>query len=250
MKKTIIALIALAGMSMAETVLPTYDLKVITSADSTADSTTTNADFWFGEDSLTLNSYMLDFTINAKPSGSNKYYFQITSTDDSSKYIKYGAWKPSAPYGSGIYVKGDTGDSHVHAVENDNTLQFSIGDTLRFAYDGEANIAYIYNVDTEAMTIFNIGASTNKDGASVDWGDGYSFVSGQLSSTSTTGATKVIASGNQYATYGNITDMSSLAGNEEAFKTYVKSLRVIPEPTTATLSLLALAGLAARRRRR
>lgn len=248
MKKTIIALIALAGMSMAETVLPTYDLKVITSAGSTADSTTANADFWFEEDSLTLNSYMLDFTINAKPGGPNQFYFQITSTDGSSNHIKYGAWGPanSASYGSGIYVKG----SHVHAVENDNSLQFSIGDTLRFAYDGEANKAYIYNVNTEAMTIFNIGASENIDGVDVDWGDGYSFVSGKLSSTSTTGASKVIAAADRYATYGNITDMSSLAGNEEAFKTYVKSLRVIPEPTTATLSLLALAGLAARRRRR
>ena len=44
--------------------------------------------------------------------------------------------------------------------------------------------------------------------------------------------------------------MSSLAGDTQAFTTYVKTMLLVPEPTTATLSLLALAGLAARRRRK
>ena len=43
--------------------------------------------------------------------------------------------------------------------------------------------------------------------------------------------------------------MSSIAGNKTAFESYIKT-KTIPEPTTATLSLLALAGLAARRRRK
>ncbi|MBR3695069.1 MAG: PEP-CTERM sorting domain-containing protein [Akkermansia sp.] len=43
--------------------------------------------------------------------------------------------------------------------------------------------------------------------------------------------------------------MSEVAGNNSAFKGFVTT-KTIPEPTTATLSLLALCGLAARRRRK
>ncbi len=49
-------------------------------------------------------------------------------------------------------------------------------------------------------------------------------------------------------TFDKLHDVSALAGTSQ-FKEYVKTLQV-PEPTTATLSLLALAGLCARRRRR
>ena len=48
-------------------------------------------------------------------------------------------------------------------------------------------------------------------------------------------------------TFGHIYDLSSIKGDVDAIKGYMKS---IPEPTTATLSLLALCGLAARRRRK
>ena len=142
MKKTLITLLALGGLAMGEVILPTYDLKVITGANTTADSATANGDFWFEEDSLTLKSYMLDFTINAKPTGPNKYYFQINSAvSASTSQIKYGAWGTLAPYGSGIYVN----NSHVHAVTDpqDNAVSFSLNDTIRFAYDGKENIAYM-----------------------------------------------------------------------------------------------------------
>ena len=117
--------------------------------------------------------------------------------------------------------------------------------TLRFAYDAESDIAYLYNVDTkEYITATNL--STRYEGGSFSFSSVDSTVIGNGDKDGKT----MFWTDSGSATYKllGVTDMSSIAGNDTQFVNYLKT-KTIPEPTTATLSLLALAGLAARRRR-
>ncbi len=71
------------------------------------------------------------------------------------------------------------------------------------------------------------------------------FTSGVSGSPQTLGFSAFYSNGGRTeAVFGKIYDMSTLAGNNVEFGKFVQTL-TIPEPTTATLSLLALCGLAA-----
>lgn len=75
---------------------------------------------------------------------------------------------------------------------------------------------------------------------------------GTLSVLTIEGITEVITPGTDLTQYFNITstDGADLSGYSLVYANDALSMSIVPEPTTATLSLLALAALAARRRRK
>ena len=199
-----------------------------------------NADFWFNKDSFTLNSYMFDFTMDKVTSLSNFFATERGDAAGSSrKGLTINSW--SSGTAAGIYYNG----AHVTSGGDNNIGTISEGDSLRFAYDSESDKAYLYSLSSKTLLAVTLSKHADYDKELCY------FTSGKEGTVQTVGSSASYANGNPgntNITYGKIYDMSTLAGNDTGFSTYVKTLS-IPEPTTATLSLLALAGLAARRRR-
>ncbi len=217
---------------MGADALQSWDLLVYQDANTKVDQITTgNGNFFFDEAGAELSSYMFDFTLTKMTTATHNHVMIATerTASNGAGGLTFLTWQAA-------YV--GVGDAKTHNGENGgNSITLSQGDEFRFAYDAVSSTAYLYNVTKDELAIHNLSS----DDAS------YHLVSG--TSNNDEGASVVYTNeGNDYASYGTVYDMSSLAGDTQAFTTYVKTM-VVPEPTTATLSLLALAGLAARRRR-
>ena len=232
---------ALAGVAVGE-IPASWDLQLTTSDGLVDTITTGNADFWFNQDSYTLQSYLIEFTMTDVTSLSNFLSTDRKDTSGSNRAggISLSSWGSGASRGAGIHYHG----AHVTNGGSNNIGAISVGDTLRLGFDAKSEIAYLYNVNSETLL------SVTMTGAS-----GYSkedcyFTSGVNGTQQTLGCSAFYSNGGSTkAEFGKIYDMSTFAGNNVEFSKFVQTL-TIPEPTTATLSLLALCGLAARRRRR
>ena len=244
MKKTIITLIALGSVALGNTPV-TYDAYILRN-DNTSTKIQTIDDkrgqLWFNEDNATLTSWMIEFSLD-KLSGGNSVLFATTYGTAGQANERYGLSVYSWFDQSGVTIGKD--NSHFAGAAN---LTFPVDEetsakefpvTLRFAYDAVGDTAYLYCVDTDTITSINTTMDYSLNGTEVG---GAADVQGLASFWTDGGADGF--------TVKTVTDMSSIAGNDDVFVGYVKTLEVIPEPATATLSLLALAGLAARRRRR
>lgn len=238
MKKTLITFLALSSVALCADSIQSWDLQVYKNATEKVDQIVTgNGNFFFSTAGAELDSYMFDFTLTRITGGG--YNVTLFATDR-------GAFGNAATERQGLTFltwttdHGGVGDGITHNGENGgNILTLSQGDVFRFAYDSVSSTAYLYNVTTSTLATRNLDADNER----------FHLRSG--TSNNNLGASVVYTnSGDNYASYGNVYDLSSLAGNDVAFSTYVKTMTVVPEPTTATLSLLALAGLAARRRRK
>lgn len=243
MKKTLIALLALSGVAGAETTPTEYDAYILkngATGTKITELTGSRGQLWFNTDNATLSSWMIEFSIDKITTKSNT----IFATDFGT------AGTANERYGLGVYTwfnySGVTlGKDNSHYTGTANLLfptnesgNKDLPMTLRLAYDAEANTAYLYCADTNQMTKITTEQDYILRGSAVGGG---SDVSGLASFWTDGGA--------NHFTISSVTDMNTLAGNGESFATYVMT-KSVPEPTTATLSLLALAGLAARRRRR
>ncbi len=243
MKKTIITLLALAGVAAAVT---EYTVKFAKNGSATLDGTRSH--IIFGDTTattpLTLNSWMLEFEIHELADPGTFF-----STDRNLNTERGGLGiRTSTVEGLRITIGGN---SNVHSDMLD-TAKFGASEpeisatkpiTLRLAYDAKSNMAYLLNVGTGEYVTYeteddyslksvasSVTGEGDKNGYAMFWTD----------------------SGSATFELLGVTDMSSLAGDDAAFVTYVKTKTTvsIPEPATATLSLLALAGLAMRRRRK
>ena len=240
MKKTIITLLALAGVAAAGTAPTVYDAYIL-QKDKTNNQitslTSTRGQIWFNEDAATLSSWMIEFSLD-KMNGGNSVLFTTSYGTTGGADERYGLSVYSWFDQSGVTIGKD--NKHFTGAAN---LTFpsdpKLPVTLRLAYDAVGDTAYLYCVETDAITSVATTTDYALNGSTVGGG---SDVSG-LASFWTDG-------GSDHFTIHSVTDMSSLAGDSVAFADYVKTTDYIPEPATATLSLLALCGLAARRRRR
>ena len=232
---------ALAGVAVGE-IPASWDLQLTTSTGLVDTIATGNADFWFNQNSYTLQSYLIEFTMTDVTSLDRFLSTDRKDTAGSNRAggITLSSWGSGANRGAGIHYHG----THVTSGGNNNIGAISAGDTLRLGFDASSGIAYLYNVNSETLLSVTL---TGVSGYSKE--DCY-FTSGVSGTQQKVGSSAFYSnSGNTEAVFGKIYDMSTLAGNNVEFSKFVKTL-TIPEPTTATLSLLALCGLAARRRRR
>ena len=229
MKKTLIALIALAGVATAA---ETYvlDMKDITFNGAEAltggnqamtwDSTEVY-DAWYAEFTIggTGNGYT-SATITTGPSGSPAGLSVIVQQVNSTAVLSFGNGKSN--------------------LNDTPTLNYSTTDVLTFAFYEDT--AYIGNKTTGDYITYDLTGTTlttsMTSGTSRAWANGNPGITPVSSASIANLESLVIPEGESL-------DMVTLVTTGVA-----QNMQLVPEPTTATLSLLALAGLAARRRRK
>lgn len=240
---------ALAGVATATEEYPTWDLKGYTGTDSnTSDAVTdANHNFWFNS-TTTLQTYAFDFVIDTIGTADQVYTYTLFSTSrgDTSGALRFGLGLGATTRKDEsltCYIYAGTRDTKGTDATNDDATTFTKlntdsitlneGDKVRFAYDSATGTVFVYNASTKSL----LTATTTND-------ESYYFTSGTANQSIGNSAIYTQGGGHKM-TFGYVTDLSSIAGDVAAIKSYI-----VPEPTTATLSLLALAGLAARRRRK
>ena len=234
MKKTIIALMALAGVAAAETL-------TISNANNTA---TTTGD-WFTELSATTANVTGSKAFSATDY-TNSFYSVATNVGEGGEYD----YVLTFTLGQNVELSSFSIDFLLHSGSGaaqpvNRTLSYDL--TLTTATD--TLVSYIDQsiTTTTGRTSGNAtykGAAYNTDGSIND-------ETKLGTATFTLPDSVMLTAGTEYKL-----TIADIAKNDNGQGTYVgigniaMSGQVIPEPTTATLSLLALAGLAARRRRK
>ena len=243
MKKTIIALIALVSVVNATTIPTEY---TVTFADTkTTTLSKQRSHIIFGdldaETPLSLSSWMIEFSL---PSFPDKGVLVTISPANASSSVGFGIRTHGGEQlgilfgdNNGYWGTYDKAESEIFVDASKVTASTPL--TLRFAYDSESDLAYLYDVTNAQLITYSISLT-----------DELSSVAATHDGSDVNNKTQFFTQSNEFTfNLGNVYDMSSVAGDNTAFKNFVTT-KTIPEPTTATLSLLALAGLAARRRRK
>ena len=239
MKKTLIALMAASSMAMAVTL----EDAAITKAGNT------------GFDTLG-NNFTVALTLDVTELRTLLEQGQAPAWGtDIVSYLCNGTWTGVTVNGasngsqintSGLYARWGTG-AHWNDVQwqGDTNLSDLNGDAAGTGWDdvASAGLVYSFGVTSGTTVAFTL---IGHDGSAIV--DSY-VIAGTLKSGSA-GAAALTFDDSVTGSYyfdsykgGSEADMKALANS-------VATTAPIPEPTTATLSLLALAGLAARRRRK
>ena len=208
MKKTLIALMAMAGVAMGAV---EEDHLAIEATFTTAPSTAGN--FWSADYVLTF-TLAQDYTL--QHGGSVVAFYRGSSTNDT--------------YGYNAITLGGTDEALTLTVGRGN-----VNNTLNNATGIGANttVSYQDNVTFETTIAKGVEYTLSVAGAT-------GAMTPTLSWVDADGATQTLTAGSYNGNMnGHNANMVSAVNTE-----------LIPEPATATLSLLALAGLAARRRRK
>ncbi len=228
MKKTIILLISLASVSMGVDTLKTLDSEKLNVAQVTLNGSDTitggNQPLTFSVDEkTTLTDYTLTFGFDAIPTDGKDPWLRLTNN-------QYGFKTTSSTTMVAVNADWD--------IPIDGST-FTINTSDTFALTVSGSTAYLSNLTQEEYTSFSIEGNESK------W--------------SLTTASRIFtnSSANQVQV-GEVADLTGLTEAQvlEVAKTGTYTVTstpgtpAVPEPATATLSLLALAGLAARRRRK
>lgn len=261
MKKALITLLALSGMAMAEfneSAITGY-AGAFTQGSGAANVLTLSsgtANIWFGENGKTLTSYCVQFTINSDTkTGPGETMFRTTTAGTG---VGLQAWGPATNTyrGSAFYANGALRQNETKAWDSDtqSNLNLDFGATshaaadqtpvtIRMAYDAANKMAYMYNVTSSTGVRIDLSSSTY-DAAYTD------LVSGVAGTMNTVGAF-AFWGGERVFTDVLVYDLTNVVTSGTAGTADMMAFVIapVPEPATATLSLLALAGLAARRRR-
>ena len=234
MKRTIIALMALAGVAMAADT-GTLTLTNTTASDTITTAISDNSTDWL-KDAITLDD---NATIAILINGSNTY------TPDTLAGYAIGDTNVgsggSYTYSVSFTVKEDAPALTLTSISADFIVQSAGG-------GNQTNSRWAtYNWQ------FVSGETTLVDYATADYWSQASGATGSLSMNFGSNAIDLIA-GETYTLNLKITGVNNAENVVDTNGGFVHvgsiSASIIPEPTTATLSLLALAGLAARRRRK
>ncbi len=258
MKKTIITLLALAGAACAaneDNLMWTVDFTkgsyAITTGEAWGEGSYTPNTSYGSQDFITMPGYIYSdgdkkislegsaglkmcdsFTLsmNCKLTGdvlTEHTHDDVTSTVDLSQY-----WLMSV---------GESAQWYIGALYDTETKQISVGYD-NYTMSGAASYGTFDLTDIKNVTITMSGAPAGAGLITI-------YVNGSKAAEATMSARDrhdrtTLSSGVAFLNY--MSEHAGVVGGVSSVSFYNKA---IPEPTTATLSLLALAGLAARRRR-
>ncbi len=219
MKRTLIALITLSSMAMGVDVLKDLDEEVLTLSTLTAN----------GSETITSGNQALNFEVDGKTSLSSyiiTFGFEVTPPAD--------AKDPWLRLVDNTYGIKTIDASTMVAVNNDWADQvegttFTINTTDTFAFTFSGSNVYLSNLSTGTYVV------------------GTPDAPGKWALISGTSRIYTNSQANQLQ-FGQVADLTGLS-ESQILEVVTTGSYTVPEPTTATLSLLALAGLAARRRR-
>jgi hypothetical protein len=243
MKKTLIALMALAGVALAET------------ATFTSTSSTDKLGGFGGFDfSVAENGWMTSTTMN--------YDEYNAVTLDNITLSLYNTWYTNnnmkTGFGIGIYKKSTVGEAttwtlvgktdwFTHtAAAYDGSHTFTVDGTVTLDTDSTYTVAFFAGKDYLAG--LEIGSTRNSMTGANEWKNN-THPGADTDALAAVGLRGVASD----ATNSVILYQPGTNGPKTGWTpnvTLATTPVLIPEPTTATLSLLALAGLAARRRRK
>lgn len=255
MKKTLIALLALTGLAMADTVITGADLTWDTSSpykDCTTvgngNLTYSNGGWWVSGPTGTLSQ---SITL-----GQNQVMEFSYSCDFS---ISNSVLTLALASNSGAVVMGKTYNNEVRLGTTTET-----GDAVArgYAFANTNNSAGVANITSYTALKDGTGADASNVEFRVNSGDTVNTNEVTFTVAYNTSLSQFVGT-LAYADYTadinlgktfSVNAITATFDGEAAFVGHVNDIQIkvttIPEPTTATLSLLALAGLAARRRRR
>ncbi len=235
MKKTLIALMALAGVAMAETT-PTPVLTLSTTTTNTIDlsSYITGNAFTVAVtlDYDTVKNYLL------ADSGDNQQLINVGTDETLTTGSRIGM---TICYGDNSAIRGTWNEA---TWNNANTSGFQVGmdlgafDSLSWGSGTVASLVMTYDYNNGTTGVFTI-ADANGNVLNQIGGAFYQGLRGSNFDPNSLQLHSSVLSASVYNQVMTADQAKSLGAS-----------MIIPEPTTATLSLLALAGLAARRRRR
>lgn len=230
MKKTIVALLALAGVSFGAESLKSLDSildatnalvggnEIITGSNNTITWDTNAVDG-------TLTDYTLTFAFTKLPSASTDAFLRLHQNGGHAGLLSSSATTLTICKNYNTLIDGNA------------TPHFTINTTDTFALTRFGDMLYVSNLTTGVYIQQNLTAGNIPD----DW----NLVSGTARFWTNGGAQNIQAG--EVANLSGLTEAQILEVVTSGSYTPSDS---VPEPTTATLSLLALAGLAARRRRK
>ena len=212
MKKTIIALMALAGIAAAETIT-----------------------------TVGLTAHFVNAPVNIGNCWSGDYSFTFTLTDDytmadfGTVLAFYRGSAVNDTYGYNAIVLGGSDDALTLTVGRgrayntvDNATGISAGTTFTFASGADDKVTFTTAIEKGVTYTLTVTGGDQAMTPTLTWVGGEEAL-------------------NSYK--GNMNGNAALTTVVNP-GTKVTETPAVPEPTTATLSLLALAGLAARRRRK
>lgn len=252
MKKTIIALLALGGVAAAEDYTLTSTLSKNYNVTYHGFYLNLSEHVKYTNTGITeeltqnveLKSLDLQFASNNSALGNT---FQFVVLDNTSSKI--------LGYSSTVGVVSNSTNTTYEFVAADGTSPLTLSSTATYRYLAVLDdVVDIISADTTKNYIYNGGNSssvtTGTSEAGTTISGGLVVVSGRAHADQTNAYADCL-----YISGANGTSASQSNGyNLHVVPTNIKVATItsaaVPEPTTATLSLLALAGLAARRRRR
>ncbi|MGN0865468.1 MAG: PEP-CTERM sorting domain-containing protein [Akkermansia sp.] len=229
MRKTLIALLALGSTALGVDTLKGLDDSVLTLGTVTiggaSEISASNGFLAFQvgtgtEAKTTLTHYILTFGYDAIPSSQQDSWLRLSNNGDF-----YGPGIATTS-GTTMCLKSNTGTSD---VIQDTALNINTTDT--FALTVWGTTVMLSNLTTGSCVSTSVANATT-----------WKILSGK--------ARVFTNSGNNQIQFGQIADLSGLTAAQAAEVAKSGTFTAVPEPATATLSLMALAGLAARRRRK
>ena len=262
MKKTLIALMALAGVASAATYEP---LKDTTTTAANVEAVAADAKGWITGDKYNY-SMTIDATTNSIYNTDSNWYgdaatyrfaevltlakseelkFSFDFTRDASNSVQsitLVGTTQAVVIGHGNYAN----DTDLHVGISTNVADATTGAGAHgYVFGGTANQGFIADTSIGQTLTGGMPVGTSTIKGSVAW-DGDSYLLTLTSSSATSSASLTYDLGTTF----DVRDLVFTFDGPTSTKMENLTMSIVPEPTTATLSLLALAGLCARRRRK
>lgn len=252
MKKTLIALMALAGIASAASIgydemtdaqksdVAKYwsDSQTLTSSSDEWANLGTGTSFTISFDIANINVSSTESTIasfagshNANQWDDGKLLIRLSDSGSLTLFNSHGTSSNSWSE----YFDGSTyGEATVSSYTTD------LGLKAKDSFTTTTTFTLVSDTANKTFTIYKNGTQIDQW---TNWNTDTGLTGLQLGGRFGGGGTKL--SGDETVVFDNVTIWNKALSASE-----VSDIITVPEPTTATLSLLALAGLAARRRRR